>query len=229
MRPPPDRADAGIIVGPWTFADNAFTNDAAQLDAGLAKSVDEQFLDDAGLDEVLTGFSPTKGLANIGSAGFANLFQLDFTDLFLINGSGTDLVFFDARFSPDRYEIAVRPFGSDFTAFRTFETDDFIDTGLAGPTQPPGDAPFRLSTLFGLPIELDDFGLVGGTLVDAIQFRALPLDPSSPDSSPQGDPVMAGALNVVPAVPEPTSLTLLGIGVVSLFGFRWRRKRMLAA
>ncbi|MCH7688824.1 MAG: PEP-CTERM sorting domain-containing protein, partial [Planctomycetes bacterium] len=30
---------------------------------------------------------------------------------------------------------------------------------------------------------------------------------------------------VASPVPEPTSLTLLGIGVVSLFGYRWRRKR----
>lgn len=29
-------------------------------------------------------------------------------------------------------------------------------------------------------------------------------------------------------VPEPTSLTLLGIGAVSLFGYGWRRKRMVA-
>ena len=52
-----------VVIGPWTFADAAFADNATRLDSGLVISVDEQFVvDDAGLDAVLTGFTPTSAL-----------------------------------------------------------------------------------------------------------------------------------------------------------------------
>ena len=72
-------ARADITIGTFTFDDLAFADNATQLDVGTIdffgspKPVD--------LNEALTGFSPTKGIVNIGLAGNANHFQLDFVDL----------------------------------------------------------------------------------------------------------------------------------------------------
>ena len=182
------QATADILVGPFTFKDLAFADDATQIDAGTIFLIGGA----ADLDDALTGFSPTKGIAGTGSSGNANHFQLDFTDLLAVNAAGDDLVFFDARFSEDPYEIAVREVGSGFTSFLSFLVTDFVDTGEFGP---------NFSSLFALPIELDDFGLAAGTVVDAIQFRALENSSEVID----GDPVMAAVLNTVP---EPSTLLL---------------------
>jgi hypothetical protein len=155
-------------------------------------------------------------LSNIGSAGFANHFQLDFLDLVAANRPGPDIVFFDARFSPDRYEIAVGQIGGPFSSFLAFEVDDFVDTGVSGPVQPPGDQPFRFSPLFGLPLELDDFGLPSNSTVSALRFRSLPLNASS---TPQGDPVMAAALNAAP-IPEPAALVVWSLVAVAILARR---------
>ena len=213
-------AEGGNRRGTVDLRGRGVSDTAAQLDAGpvelLGGAVD--------VTDALTGFSPTRGLANIGSPEFANHFLLSFTDVRAANATGADLVFFDARFSPDRYEIAVRPVDGSFTAFRTFETDDFIDTGVGGPVVPPADRPDLFSALFGLPLELDDFGLALGTVVDAIQFRSLPLFPSIPDSRPQGDPVMAAELNAHP-VPEPGSLMVWALCMMGAMAFA-RRSRI---
>ena len=196
--PPPTWITGEISVGPWRFQHNAFADDATQLDEGMVASIPNGRIDDeAGLDRTLTGYSPADGLRGTGlGIEKANHFQLDFIDVVAVNASGADLAFFAASFSPApeeieaRYEIAVRPLGGDFTDYRTYEPTDFFDTGVAGPTHQTD----TFTSLCGLGIELDDFGLAPDTLVDAIRFRALKFDPY-PDSWPQGHPVMAGVLN----------------------------------
>ena len=199
------QAKADILVGPFTFDDLAFADDATQIDAGTISLIGGA----ADLDDALTGFSPTKGIAGIGQLGKANHFQLDFTDLLAVNAAGDDLVFFDARFSEDPYEIAVREVGSSFSSFLSFTVADFVDTGEFGPNS---------SSLFALPIELDDFGLAAGTVVDAIQFRALENSPGNID----GDPVMAAALNTVP---EPSTLVLTFTAILIALARHGRRRR----
>ncbi|GEM_PF-2413077 len=174
-----------ISIGPWKFDNAAFADAATQLDTGSIDLRGEP-TDPADLNEALTGYSPRKMLVNIGNGSNANLFQLDFTDLKAVNQTGPDIVFFEGVFAPetsgdDPFEIAVRPEGGSFTGFVAYSASEFIDTGepcISG------------CTVFGLEIDLDDFGLPAGTVVDAIQFRAL----NGVEGFPEGDPVMAAVL-----------------------------------
>ncbi|MCH8851862.1 MAG: hypothetical protein IID41_04340 [Planctomycetes bacterium] len=174
-------ASADIVIGPWTFDDDALADDAIPREDGLLSLWCATDLDDA-----LTGFSPEKQIVNIGFGDHANHFQLDFLDLMAVNAKGADLVFFNAQFSTDSYEIAVRPVGDTFTEFIAYYADDFISTGEDTCEEAAN------GTIYGLAFDLDDFGLSPGTLVDAIQFRALDL-PDQPFA--EGDPVMAAVLS----------------------------------
>jgi hypothetical protein len=189
-------AQISITVGPWTFAETAFADDATQLDMGDLSS-----LCNTGLDDALTGFSPDTYLVNIGTETFpGNLFQLDFTDFQAVSLGGAEIVFFDARFSGAAapvYEIAVRtaPAGA-WSSFVAYE--DFIGTGA-------NSGCVTLSpSIRGAEIDLDDFGLERGTIVDALQFRGVSSDP---------DPIMAGVLGGCPPAEIDRTLsddTILG-------------------
>jgi len=179
------RANAEIITSLWTFRDDAFADFATQIDAGVIAPVNAPDLQGA-----LTGYSPTTYLRNIGSItnfNHANHFQLDFTDTQAVNGAGPDIAFFTSQFIPEPYEIAVRPKGEPFTAFRTYNFLQF----QAVIVQPQG---FQLGAA---GIDIDDYGFPRGTVVDAIQFRGLPGPLACQRSScdPQGDPRMAGVIS----------------------------------
>lgn len=172
-----ENARASIPFGPWTFHDLAFGDQAAQIGSGSATP----YCGATTVSDALTGFSPSAMLANIGYGGNANHFEIVFVDLLAANLSGPDLVFFDARYSADGYEIAVRVAGGTaFTAFLPFQSADFQSTGFDNGCQ---------GQVWGLPIELDQFGLPAGSIVDAIQFKGL---------STEADPVMAAVLNGAP-------------------------------
>ncbi len=203
----PNHAYATILYGGFTFDDLAFADDATQLDVGTIST----FGTAADLDDALVGFSPNKGIFNTGFGGNANLFQLDFIDFVARNDAGTDLVFFETRFSQDPYSIAVREVGGSFTAFLNFAASDFVSLGLTGALS---------GNVFALSIDLDAFGLAPGTLVDAMQFASLPIA----GGDEEGDPLMAGVLNGTVPVPEPGTLTLFVIGLAGLGFLRRRRK-----
>ena len=169
--------EAQIVLGPWTFEDIDFADVATIVDGGGATP-----FCCADLQAALTGFSPDTMLANIGiSAGSSNLYQLDFVDRQAINQAGDDLAFFDARYSADSYEIAVRPAGGAFTPFRPYLAAAFVDTNA--PTS-------CIQSVWGVGIELDDFGLPPGAIVDALRFRCMDVG-----ALVQGDPVMAAVVN----------------------------------
>ena len=132
------------------------------------------------LDDALTAYSPDRQIVNTGNGSNANHFQLDFIDLAAQNEAGPNIVFFETRWSADPYELAVRPFGGVFSAFIPYTTADFINSGEVG-----------CAEIWGLELELDDYGVGAGVLVDAIQFRALPRD----GGGLEGDPLMAAVLN----------------------------------
>ena len=183
-----------ITIGPFTFGDDAFADNATQLETGVLKlrggAID--------LNDALTGYSPTKGLINIGISSNANFFQLEFTDIIAENAPGPDIVLFDWG-GDTLYEIAVHEVSGNIRDFVSFVPSDFVDTGVPGPF---------FTTIFGLPIELDTFGLKPGAVVDGILFREVRgLDP--------GDPVMAGVLNPVGLSINATKLSTLQLNVES--------------
>jgi hypothetical protein len=179
-------AVADIEYGPYTFPDGAFADAASTEALGFVHDVPDQC--GPGVD-ALVGFTPDCGLANIGDSSpdgsNANLFQLDFTDPPAVNTPGFDIVFFDARFSDDPYEIAVRVQGQPFGAFLPFDAAEFKNLGLPGPLAPPANQ----SVMYALEINLDTFAIAPNALVDAMRIRALP---AKAGADPQGDPVMAG-------------------------------------
>jgi len=214
----PRQVQATIIVGSWEFDDLAFADNASQLESGL---IDYRF-GGSTLNDVLTGYSPALGIVNIGltigTDYYANLFQLDFTDYIAINQMGADIVFFEARFSSDSYEIAVHEVGGSLSAFNYFRFDSFTDISESGPGG---------SSLYALEIDLSDFGLATGALVDAIQFRAAdsyPHPTANPSGLPEGDPVMAGILNGTTPVPEPSTLFLFFTTLIGLVGIKKKFK-----
>jgi hypothetical protein len=173
---PEVRAD--IVFGPWTFDDLAFADDVEQLEPGGI----ELYCDATDLRDALLGFSPEKQIVNVGIGGLANDFALYFTDLRATNEPGPDLVFFESAFSYEGFEIAVRPVGGSFTPLLAYPDTAFIGSGefRCDPT----------AEVLGLPIDLDDFGLPAGTMVDGLRFRSLETFPGQIE----GDPVMAAVL-----------------------------------
>ena len=195
----PTKAETNTIpIGPWIFDENAFADEATDVSSGqtgfraggdgLTLACDNDPTTEACLDEALTGFSPETFLENIGNYtedNHSNRFQLDFTDIKAENNIGPDIVFFDCHFGNNSYEFAVRPEGEIFTDFMTYDASVFQSTDLSC------DAPFDN---WGVAIDLSDFGISSGVIVDALQFRSLP----GPNGYPEGDPTMAGVLYSLP-------------------------------
>ena len=194
-------ATAEIIYGPWTFTDAAFADVAMVLVGGeLHVFPEKAALCSLNSASVLEGFTPECGLINIGlqtpppaKQQNANYFQLDFTDDMAVNGPGPDIIFFDARFSNDPYEFAVRVEGQLFGFFVTFGVEDFVNIGRPGPS----DAVSQ-SDIYALEINLDAFAIAPFATVDAIQFRALA---AAAGKEAEGDPVMAAVQPVANSWP----------------------------
>ncbi len=167
--------DPVIAIGPWLFHDNAFADIVTQLDEGKIYLVGGA----TDLNDALAGYTPTKGLINLGNQGNANSFQLEFTDLLAQNSPGFDIVLFDLHGGKSAYSVAVRDTSGYISNFVTLSPGDFINTGLVGPFNNP---------VVGGPIDLDVFGIQPGAQVDAILFSGV----DGPD------PAMVGILNPVP-------------------------------
>lgn len=184
-----------ITIGPWTFEDNAFADDATDLSGTniitVGGSVDCEIITPANfeacLDIALTGYSPDTFLVNVGTDSDtpSNWFQLDFTDLKPINNFGGDIVFFECHFEETSYEFAVRPEGGVFTDFIPIPPAEFQETDAVcnDPT-----------TVWGVALDLSDFGIPAGTTVDAIQFKVLDPAPLDPDVYAEGEPSMAAVI-----------------------------------
>ncbi|GAB4578393.1 MAG: hypothetical protein Fur0022_11280 [Anaerolineales bacterium] len=189
-----------ISIGPWTFEEADFADTATVLDTAKKIRIDaidnctgtEIELGTARFEEcvnlALTGYTPEVFLVNTGSDADteSNWFQLDFTDeIKAENHFGPDLVFFECHYDDfNSYEFAVRPEGGEFTDFITYPASAFEETDNLC------SDPF---TNWGLELDLSDFGLPSGTIVDSIQFKVADPDPFDEDP-PQGEPSMVAVL-----------------------------------
>jgi hypothetical protein len=117
------------------------------------------------------------------------VFQLDFTDNFIVNQPGADLVIFDAEFTTaSGYSIAVGT-GGKFGSYLAYQPDQAIFAGVYDLFWYNYHGPHYASVM-ALEIDLDDFGIDAGAGVTSIRIRATepsganPLSAASlPDSS----------------------------------------------
>lgn len=190
-----------ITIGPWTFEDAAFADSATVLDSvkqirmdtidnctGTELSLGTQRFQEC-INLALTGYSPETFLFNVGSLldTVSNWFQIDFTDIKAENHFGPDIVFFECHFSDvNSYEIAVRPVDGSFTEFIVFDASEFQETDSWC------SDPFKN---WGVAIDLSDFQLPAGTIVDAIQFKVVDPDPGDPNVQAEGEPSMVAVLS----------------------------------
>ncbi len=176
-------ASAQIVIGPYSFPDETPFADTAVFVSGTPSLYPTGV--PTSVADALTGYSPGKATVNMGlSCSTPDIAELGFTDVRAINRPGADLVVFDSRFSTDDYEIAVRPMGGAFTAYRLYLATAQRSTGASGP---PG------STLWGNDVDLSDFGLAAGTVVDAVRVKGDCA--TNPNPSPELDLTMAAVLN----------------------------------
>ena len=160
----------------------------------------------------------------------------------LVSTGGTPQVLFSL---PDSArDIAVSPTGQIFAAaadgvIRIYdEAGNLVDngfiTGLAGGRNAFA---FGRGGVFGNDLySVDDGRLlrVDSSGNSSVLGTGLPLQIEDIAFSPDGSALFLSDFSNdrilrISQVPEPTSLTLLGIGAVSLIGYGWRRKRILTA
>lgn len=206
-----------LTIGPWTFDLADFGDQVSVLDTTKKIRVDtienctgtelelgaQRFQECLNL--TLAGYTPNSFFVNVGTSGdtASNWFQVDFTDVKAENHFGPDIVFFECHFGDNSYDIAVRPEGQTFTDFVTFSASNFIN-----PEDPEGDDLCNDggNRNWGLQINLSDFGLPNGTIVDALQFKVIDPDPGDPNIGPEGEPSMVAVLShavVIPAIHLP--------------------------
>jgi hypothetical protein len=126
-----------------------------------------------------------------GSWSSGAYLDLGFSDNYLVNGPGNDLALFDLGVEAT-FEVSVTIGGT------TYLYDTFY-TGYSG-------AGYNLNLAL---VNLDDFGLAAGTLLSHI---VIGMDNLGHSDTPPALAV-AGALN---SIPEPATVTLLGLGALSL-------------
>jgi hypothetical protein len=204
---------APISVGGFTFpeGESAFA-DAASLVSGTGV----RFTCTAGgtaassYSEALAGSDVTQCVNVVG--GGDGVVEVQFTDNFIVNGAGVDLVIFEVSGprsvgTPDpaeRFEVSVFD-GSSFSGFAAF---DPVATGFGTP-DPTLD-------IFAVQIDLSSFGITEGSLVNRVRLHL-----SDNGLGSKGADIAAlGALN---SVPEPSTALLLAFGLVALAAARRRR------
>lgn len=194
-----------IVIGPYHFADETPFADAAAFH-GNRSPEEEQWFNwtppGVGVgEESLIGYQPHTGAVNLGmdrssTCTTPEMIDFQFIDMLAVNGPGPDVVIFDARYSTDDYEVAVRPRGGVMTPRHFYESAGQRETGASGPGS---------STLWGVEVDLSDYGIPPGVEVDLVRVVA---DCSTqPDGYAEPDPMMAAVLRAPCACSDDNECT----------------------
>lgn len=206
-----------LTIGPYTFADGerAFVDDATFISGDptyIAHDPGESWHNflgntDTDLDAALTGSDITLGV----DGGGIN-FDLFFTDNFAVNGSGADLIVYETV-SPESFDLALYISGS-LSSFVTYtpSATGFTVGDVVGTT--------NSGSLNAVPIDLSDFGILSGDTISTIRIWSHVGGFSFPSTISGADIVAIGALNSAATVPIPSTIFLIGIGMVGLIGLK---------
>ena len=206
-----------ISIGPYTFAGSeAFPTSAAWVD-GEPTYIDHppnQFWTSVAgntttdLQKALAGHDVTFGID-----GRTVTADLIFGAGNIVNRPGADLVVFETVFE-ENFDLAVF-LGNSLTAPRTywsvstsFTIGDVVGNG-------------NTAALNAVAIDLADFGVADGAIVNRLRLYSQPVGVPPEDSTAGADIVAIGALNIVPS---PATLSLLAWGIAG-FSYAQRKAR----
>jgi len=179
-------ASASITVGGYTFDNNAFVDTLISSTGSFTTS-------GGSLSDVLTDTDAGTYAFSWTSGASVNL---GFTDNFLVNGTGMDLVLFETGV-PDTFKVTLNGI-----------TNNYL-TNYTGYSAGGWD-------LNAVAINLDDFGIASSATLSSV---LLGLDYVGSGTVPSLS--LVGALNSSnSAVPIPAAVWLLGSGLVGLIGLR---------
>ena len=197
-------------LGGFTFNDTQFGNTLTESDGGTFRNGNwlNTIPENPGLG-ALTGVSFNTGVANIGLLS-TPVFTIGYNTP-IANNPGADFGIVSARFSTnDTFTLSVSTDGINFTSPINLGPGLAVSTGVVK-SYYYGDsfAPVNC-TLFVTAVDLGSFGLGSGQTISAVRIT----------SFPEGDLIRVAGL----AIPEPSSLSLVSVGLISGFMFIRRKK-----
>ena len=202
---------APITVGGFTFdaGEAAFADDAF-LVSGFVRSncVATGGTAAGSVQEALSGSDIVQCVNSTTTEG--GFVEVLFTDNFIVNGPGTDLVIFElsgpqAPGTPDsreRFGLSI----FDGAAFSPFTQFDPVATGFNSGPDPTLD-------IFAVEVDLTGFGIPPGGVVDRLRLHIFNVNLGTKSA----DIAALGALNSAP-IPEPGSAILFGVGILIVGG-----------
>jgi hypothetical protein len=196
----PGNNSGGVYTYPYIFTVNGVTNVPLMCDS---------FLNEVYVGETWTAnVNPITSAGNAGSAS-AGLYASNPNSQNLYDAAG--LIYLGALGKGPLAGTAG--ITSLSTGLANWAIWDLFDPGI---TDPYGTLPFSLSTLNSLDnTALSDVGAYKGLLADVVVYT-----PLSGTQQPAGDGVPQEYIGMVP---EPSSLLMMGSGVLGLAGFARRR------